>query len=451
MTLRLFRAPWENTNLPFWHFYDTEEDLVTKRTIHGSYHLADGYSLAYVPPSALVLPNVDQDESKTADAVSANYSLPKVPMAIIQLLFALITLYNAGTGPQIDHYGFAAYALTVIPYAFMSLVNLLGAAFTPSYPALYMIHSDVMEEAERRGSRFDGVVGRLVYEEPHVHNNIPECCFVTASFEENRTAVKKGRHTAQQSASSSEELGSFFGQSMDGRKYIRTSCRRVAMDLPSEANTSITLRYKQRDEKTGVDTLLTANPNGVNGPWCENGLPLQLCKGESRDSTILVPRCSNFRRRSKYFWDLYSVTLRYNNSANSFLDQIAVCFEVFGLQLVTNAYYVYISCLYIPIYGGLSQFRKQQSTRTQQIVTMIWLAFGILLGPWVLSVDSFKTYIIQPDIYSILIMPLSIPSSRLLITTLMGMLLLIYGAASIAGFVIVGKMIKDWGTCIQLY
>ena len=42
----------------------------------------------------------------------------------------------------------------------MSLLNLAGALVTPSYPLLF-IHSSIMDEALRRGSRFDRVVGTL--------------------------------------------------------------------------------------------------------------------------------------------------------------------------------------------------------------------------------------------------------------------------------------------------
>jgi hypothetical protein len=50
----------------------------------------------------------------------------------------------------------------MIPYGLMSLLNILCGILTPSYPAVYMVKSSVMEEAMRRGGVFDGIVGEIV-------------------------------------------------------------------------------------------------------------------------------------------------------------------------------------------------------------------------------------------------------------------------------------------------
>jgi hypothetical protein len=71
-------------------------------------------------------------------------------------LFSIIQILRAR---KLDDYG--AYQLTLIPYALMSLVNVTSGILTPSYPAVYMIDSTVMEEARRRGGIFDGVIGQL--------------------------------------------------------------------------------------------------------------------------------------------------------------------------------------------------------------------------------------------------------------------------------------------------
>jgi hypothetical protein len=100
-------------------------------------------------------------ENTPKPVIAASYSLPKAMIAIFQLGFAMWTLYQS-KGRQLDYYGYAAFGPTVIPYALMSFVNLLGNMLVPDYNALYLIGSDVMDEAIRRGARFDGVVGRLV-------------------------------------------------------------------------------------------------------------------------------------------------------------------------------------------------------------------------------------------------------------------------------------------------
>lgn len=44
----------------------------------------------------------------------------------------------------------------------MSLLNLMGQVASSNYPTLYMVHSEVMDEAIKRKGVFDGVVGTLV-------------------------------------------------------------------------------------------------------------------------------------------------------------------------------------------------------------------------------------------------------------------------------------------------
>jgi hypothetical protein len=73
----------------------------------------------------------------------------------------------------LDQYGYGAFGLTVIPYAVMSIVNLIGNAACPEYPKLYMIQSQVMNEAERRGGRFSGTVGVQVVTESDDTNAFP--------------------------------------------------------------------------------------------------------------------------------------------------------------------------------------------------------------------------------------------------------------------------------------
>ena len=62
-------------------------------------------------------------------------------------------------------HGYAAYQFTLIPYALMSFMNIVSSFLTPTYPAVYMVKSKIMEEAISRGGRFDGTVGELCEEE----------------------------------------------------------------------------------------------------------------------------------------------------------------------------------------------------------------------------------------------------------------------------------------------
>ena len=166
--IRIHRPPWARELSNPWPYYDTKDIHVRSgRSIHGSFELSPGYALAHVPRDAIVKPSprtiaeqhIQTKELSFHDA-STNYSFPKAFIAIAQLVLASYTLYDS-SGSQIDKYGYAAFGLTLTPYALMSLLNLAGALVTPSYPLLFIVHSSIMDEALRRGSRFDRVVGTL--------------------------------------------------------------------------------------------------------------------------------------------------------------------------------------------------------------------------------------------------------------------------------------------------
>lgn len=125
------------------------------RTIHGSCKLPEGYVLAFVPRDASF------SESTEQSSLPCGYSAIKVLVALGQSIFASSTIYSA-RGDQIARYGYAAFGLTVAPFAIMSIINLLGNLMTPTYPAMYMVRSSIMIEAQKRPDcNFEGVLGTL--------------------------------------------------------------------------------------------------------------------------------------------------------------------------------------------------------------------------------------------------------------------------------------------------
>lgn len=56
----------------------------------------------------------------------------------------------------------------------MSIVNLISGILAPDYATVYLLGSEILEEASRReGARFEGMVGRLAVADPE------ECCDAT--------------------------------------------------------------------------------------------------------------------------------------------------------------------------------------------------------------------------------------------------------------------------------
>lgn len=93
-----------------------------------------------------------------SETLSYSYSIPKIIISLLQFLYSITTLYRA-RGNQIEEYGYAAFGLTVAPYAFMSFVNIIGNLLTSTYASMYLVANDGMEDARRDGGSFDGVVG----------------------------------------------------------------------------------------------------------------------------------------------------------------------------------------------------------------------------------------------------------------------------------------------------
>jgi hypothetical protein len=76
-------------------------------------------------------------------------------ISLVQAVWASITLYQA-RGDQIDQYSYAAFGLTVAPYAWMSVVNIVANLLTPEYPCLFLVRTPLMDRAEADGGFFEG-------------------------------------------------------------------------------------------------------------------------------------------------------------------------------------------------------------------------------------------------------------------------------------------------------
>ncbi|KAI1502222.1 hypothetical protein F5X99DRAFT_169933 [Biscogniauxia marginata] len=128
--------------------------------IHGIYHLPPGYYFVVLPPDSVFENEFVPSESFTSklraffsssrqtstrplSTISCDYSIIKIVISLGQLLFAISTLYQS-RGDQIATFGYAAFGLTVTPYAWMSFVNLLGNLMCPQYPTMYFVSSPTL-------------------------------------------------------------------------------------------------------------------------------------------------------------------------------------------------------------------------------------------------------------------------------------------------------------------
>jgi len=138
---------------------DLENTIVpTTRVIHGVCKLPSSgeYRLAAVPfgtPLQLV------DGAKELCPVT-NYNVAKALFSLVQAVAGSITIYRA-RGDQIARYGYGAFGLSVVPYVFMSVVNIVASFLAPEYPAMYLVRTPDMTEAEKHGGEFSGIVAQV--------------------------------------------------------------------------------------------------------------------------------------------------------------------------------------------------------------------------------------------------------------------------------------------------
>ncbi len=82
-------------------------------------------------------------------ATACNYNVVKILVAIMQLGFAIATLYRT-RGDQIAMFGYAAFGLTVAQYAWMSLLNLVASLLCPNYSSIFVVESQTLRDLRAR-------------------------------------------------------------------------------------------------------------------------------------------------------------------------------------------------------------------------------------------------------------------------------------------------------------
>jgi len=131
-------------------------------TIGGAIQLPEGFIIIQIPPGTPLRAG-SWGEATTAlsdEQLAAKHNVATILIGLIQLILGLITLYRA-RGDQIRLYGYAAFGLSVAPYAVMSIANSAAALVTPEYPLMLLVWSPDMHEAEECGAKFDGVYATI--------------------------------------------------------------------------------------------------------------------------------------------------------------------------------------------------------------------------------------------------------------------------------------------------
>ena len=154
----------------YWRIFHVEanpNDIIIPptRALHGVFKLplSNNYRLCVVPPGVPlrpVTPPRTPDQLPSPFRLSSEYNVTKVLFSLVQAVAGSITIYRA-RGDQIARYGYSAFGLSVVPYVFMSVANIVASFLTRDYPTMYLVRTPDMARAEQEGGEFDGVVADL--------------------------------------------------------------------------------------------------------------------------------------------------------------------------------------------------------------------------------------------------------------------------------------------------
>lgn len=272
--------------------------------------------------------------------LSSSYGFAKAAIAVFQTAFASVTLYRT-RGDQIQRYGFAAFGLTVAPYLTMSIVNLFSALVTPDYPTLYLVRSEIMDEVIAQGAKVEGIVGSLI-PAVSVPNSIrrEEVTGTMHVESDRRIFIHRRREVLRNGA---------------GTGTIITSMQETAINLGETSTPGPDLDDDVQEERTEIRLRF----------WDPFQRPSQ------EKATLLLPSCPTFQRPPRPLFVSAGASL-------SLL--MAVSMLIGSVPIIIN--------------GCLSRFHKHDSTRAQRVWTMIWLVFGVGLGP----ITSMADYVTEREL-----------------------------------------------------
>jgi hypothetical protein len=455
--------------------------------------------------------------------VAASYSIMKILASIFQLLAATYTLW-LHRGDQVARWGFASFSFVPVPYAIMSLVNGISHLFTPDYPALYMVSSTVMQEAIDAEGSFCGIVGHVEAAQSQDSDT-----GYGSGFDSNWKGLTPGvlRRTALSLFNSVQdkqklvkeltvsEEGLFGHAQSDNTNTDRAELPVLLVEQsPNLRGESYMVKsgLKSHNDIEGTAYKLP----GVSLKWLWFGVAgVYILLGIVLFNLILHPKTTwhyikikasklariltpddaasnvavtpSFKRRLLTWLSPSSPSAEDieldENLRQDRLPRISfrAC-ERFQLRRDAFSYpskfrtrgfaaqtflAIVISGFSLLIMGLMSELRAGTSSRTEQIVLMMWLAVGIVIGslvPFLNLNDAFTLLISVPLEFqaaantwafkwNIGIGGGVIEAGPIVIATIMLIVCIPWSifVLPIWGFVIVGQQLGQWGTCVVIY
>lgn len=450
--------------------------------IHGSIHIppSKGYELAYVSGDAEFeddfapqmparsstwswgISSINNTISSIISppaaptTISSDYNIVASLIALAQAIDNSVTLYQA-RGNQIDQYGCAAFGLTVAPFLLMSIINLLGNISAPIYSTIYMIETSVMVEARRHGCCFDGVVGRLREGRgAELFSAVDKVTWVeSATFENGETNhltvdIVRSPNTNPQTLPTQIAV-----EEQDNKETSVAAEKRLTVDKQKKVCQRYIMKVSIENENPQYMIAIPScpiigSPDGKNQLRPRNrGFSFYFGRMLGR---ILMPRetYSILRQRRSIWRDMPTAEDpnpglshlgppdRFTITTNKIGSELTIACDQNNYTPSTNLVWLwgcFLGLIPLAIVGGLSKFKVGHSTAAQRGWTMSWLGAGYLAG--------------------VIVSGVGVPTDKKSIKSQTAMngtvfFLIFFGAVAIGGFVVVGQMVKEYGTCISL-
>lgn len=437
---------------------------------------------------------------RNSDIASSGSAL-KILASVFQLLFSYYTVYRH-QGDQIQRWGYVSFFFTPLPYAIMSFCNGISNLLTPDYAKLYMVHSEIMDEAKEAGGAFEGVVGRVIPLIGPVNDNGYSSGFATTWKGISPTSIKRAVSAAlfriRKKQGSSRTMtpatctaiskgvdNSYFLQMRSGENEVYKVTSKSASDeeffddnFNSSWNVLLTeltsssvfwvfyvlyccIRHPQRTGRTVQQWFRPRRRHWRESTW-DNPFRRYRLPDQITQPIVYYPCCSRFQRYGDAIPQKHLAAAITNSthivsapvtsdinypSASSPRSTTSI---TWSSTLLPVSFGLVLSGVPLIIIAVLSHFQPGSSSSTQRIIILLWWSSGSILG------------LLMPflDVTEILVCIVWLPN---FLQDRMGginnrpeFLALAYSPwsvflAPVWGFVIVGQMLSEWGSCISLY